>query len=150
VILVDANLLVYAFIEGSREHGRAVRWLDEQINQTTRVGLPWPSLLAFLRLTTNPRIFSSPPTLERAWQQVREWLQQDSVWVPQPTAAHAEVLERILPATGGLGTLVQDAHLAALALEHGLIVCSSDGDFARFEEIRWWNPIADPEGRSIR
>lgn len=77
MILIDANLLVYAFIRELREHDAALRWLDAQINRTSRVGLPWPSLLAFLRLTTNPRIFSSPPSLERAWRQVGEWLEQD-------------------------------------------------------------------------
>ena len=146
MILIDANLLVYAFIRELPEHDAAVRWLDGQINRATHVGLPWPSLLAFLRLTTNPRIFSSPPGLARAWKQVREWLRQDSVWVPQPTERHEEVLDQLLPETDGRGTLIHDAHLAALALEHGLVLCSTDGDFARFHAVRWWNPIADPEG----
>ena len=150
MILVDANLLVYAFVRELPEHEAAVRWLDHQINRTTHVGLPWPSLLAFLRLTTNPRIFSTPPALDRAWKQVRDWLQQDSVWVPQPTERHEEVLGQLLAETGGRGSLVDDAHLAALALEHGLVLCSTDGDFARFQAIRWWNPITDPEAGPVR
>lgn len=150
MILVDANLLVYAFIREVPEHERALRWLDQQINESSHVGLPWPSLLAFLRLTTNPRIFSTPARLDRAWQQVREWLQQDSVWIPEPTERHEEVLDEVLADADGRGILVHDAHLAALAVQHGLIVCSSDGDFARFRVVRWWNPIDDPEGKSIR
>lgn len=90
---------------------------------------------------TNPRIFPSPAPVGTAFDQVRAWLGAAPAWIPQPTERHAEVLGELLPATGG-GNLVPDAHLAALAIEHGLVLCSTDGDFARFPGLRWQNPLA--------
>ncbi len=141
MILVDANLLVYAYASGGPHHDAARRWLDGRLNGPPRVGLPWPSLLAFLRLVTNPRVFSTPVTIERAWSQVRSWLGARPVWIPQPTDRHADVLERLLATTRGRANLVPDAHLAALAIEHGLILCSTDGDFKRFPDLRFENPL---------
>jgi hypothetical protein len=146
VILLDANLLIYAYASRSSQHHAARRWLDERLNGMTRVGLPWPSLLAFLRLVTNPRVFSAPATTERAWRQVKAWLDARPVWIPQPTERHADVLERLLDVTAARGNLVPDAHLAALAIEHGLILCSTDGDFARFPDLRFENPLVPGVG----
>ena len=145
MILVDANLLIYAFIRELPQHEPACVWLDRQLTDAPRVALPWPSLLAFLRLTTNPRIFASPPTLTRAWSQVSSWLAVEGVWIPQPTPRHAEVLGSVLEETGGKCELVPDAHIAALAIEHGLVLCTTDGDFAQFSGLRSWNPLHDPD-----
>lgn len=142
MILVDANLLVYAYATGARRHEAARQWLDERLSGPARVALPWPSLLAFLRLVTNPRVFSAPVPIERAWAQVKDWLAARPVWIPQPTEQHGDVLERLLPMTEGRANLVPDAHLAALAIEHGLILCSTDGDFARFSGLAFENPLA--------
>jgi hypothetical protein len=142
VILVDANLLVYAHVASQPQHESAQRWLDERLNGTARVGLPWPSLLAFVRLVTSPRIFARPEAMEHAWRQVEAWLDCPPVWVPVPTEKHRRVLGTLLPRCEGRANLVPDAHLAALALEHGLTVCSADGDFARFPGLRWENPLA--------
>jgi uncharacterized protein len=142
LILVDANLLVYAVNADAPEHAAARSWLVERLNGTAAVGLPWPSLLAFLRLTTNPRIFATPLGMTDAWSHVSAWLACDPAWIPQPTPRHPQVLARLLSAPGVRGNLVPDAHLAALAIEHGLELCSSDGDFARFNELKWANPIA--------
>lgn len=142
MILVDANLLVYAQVRAFPQHERAREWLDGRINGTARVGLPWPSLLAFVRLVSNPRIFERPNSPSRAWEQVESWLRQDSVWVPLPTDRHHEILAPLITRTEGRPNLVPDAHLAALAIEHGLVLCSADGDFARFEELAWENPLA--------
>jgi len=142
VILVDANLLVYAHAASLPQHNAARTWLDERLNGTAAVGLPWPSLLAFVRLVTNPRIFQRPAPIRLAWEQVEDWLDCGPVRVPLPTSRHREVLKPLLVDTGGRSNLVPDAHLAALAIEHGLILCSSDGDFARFRGLRWQNPIA--------
>jgi toxin-antitoxin system PIN domain toxin len=101
--------------------------------------------LTFLRVTTNPRIFASPPTLSRAWTQVSEWLSAAGVWIPHPTQRHVELLGTVLTETGGKSDLVPDAHLATLAIEHGLVLCTTDGDFARFSRLRLWNPIRDPD-----
>jgi uncharacterized protein len=99
-------------------------------------------LLAFLRLVTNSSIFEHPESIEDAWSQVQARLACESVWTPEPTERHAEVLGEILRLSGVHGNLAPDAHLAALAMEHGLILCSTDGDFARFRAVRWVNPIA--------
>jgi uncharacterized protein len=141
VILVDANLLIYARVAGMPQHEPARFWLDEQLNTMPSVGLPWPSLMAFLRIVTNPRATASPVEPRVAWAAVREWLAVESVWIPVPTDRHAEVLDRLLDGSFG-GDLLQDAHLAALAIEHGLTLASTDGDVARFAGLRWLNPLA--------
>ncbi len=127
------------------QHKRAKQWLDQRLNESPPVGLPWPSLLGFIRLVTNPRVFQRPKTVEQAWVQVESWLDCSSVWVPVPTEHHRGLLGPLLPHCGGRSNLVPDAHLAALALEHGLILCSTDGDFARFPGLRWHNPLAQAE-----
>lgn len=139
MILVDANLLIYASAAEMPQHEAASKWLDEQINGTARVGLPWPSLLAFMRIVSNPRLFERA-SLAQARTQVQAWLAQPSTWVPLPTEAHGAILDQLLAGEQS-HRLVADAHLAALALEHGLALCSSDGDFARFPGLRWQNPL---------
>lgn len=141
MILVDANLLVYAHVGSFTQHARAREWLDAQLTRGAPVGLPWPSLLAFLRLVTNPRVFEQPESMAQAWRQVGAWMGAAGVWSPQPTDRHAEILGALLRATGAQANLVPDAHLAALAIEHGLLLCSADGDFARFPDLRWENPL---------
>jgi toxin-antitoxin system PIN domain toxin len=142
VILVDANLLIFAHVSTFPQHERARNWLDEQMNGAAPVGLPWPSLLAFLRLVTNPRLFENPEPITDAWEQVMAWSNCDPSWIPQPTERHIQILGSLLSGSGVHANLVPDAHLAALAIEHGLILCSTDGDFGRFSELRWRNPLA--------
>lgn len=141
MILIDANLLVYAYVEDFPEHQAACRWLDERLSGLERVGLPWASILAFLRLITNPRIFPRPLTIDDAWRQARAWLQAEPSWMPQPTDRHPEVLGRLFADADVRGDIIPDAHLAALAIEHGLTLCSVDGDFSRFSELQWMNPL---------
>ena len=141
MILVDANLLIYASISDFSQHQAARDWLDGQLYGTTRVGLPWPSLLALVRVATNPRVLVRPLAMEDAWGQVTGWLACGPVWIPQPTERHADILGRLLALPGVRANLVHDADLAALAIEHGLILCSTDGDFARFPGLRWQNPL---------
>ncbi len=145
MILVDANLLVYARVSSMPQHQRARAWLDQKLNEPAPVGLPWPSLLGFLRLVTNPRIFQRPETIESAWKQVESWLECDSSWIPLPTDRHREILGPLLGHVGGRANLVPDAHLAGLAIEHGLQLCSTDGDFARFPGLRWHNPLVEAD-----
>ena len=142
MMLIDANILIYAHVSSFVQHNPARDWLDQQLNGLARVGLPWISLVAFLRLVTNPRVFEQPEPIAEAWQQVRSWLSADTAWVPQPSERHAEIFGKFLALPGVHGNLVPDAHLAALAVEHGLTLYSTDGDFARFEALRWINPIA--------
>ncbi len=106
--------------------------------------MPWASLLAFLRLTTNPKVFKPAKSIEEAWAQVHAWLDCDLVWIPRPTDNHAAILAGLLAGHYSVhANLIGDAHLAALALEHGLTLCSADGDFARFRGLRWMNPLVD-------
>jgi toxin-antitoxin system PIN domain toxin len=142
VILVDANILIYATDPRSERHDQARSWLDGQLSGDTRVGLSWESLLAYLRLVTNPRVFERPQSVKVAWRHVEEWLDCECVWVPAPGPAHRSILAGLLGNLGGGSKLLPDAHLAALAIEHGLALCSSDGDFARFKGLRWINPLA--------
>jgi toxin-antitoxin system PIN domain toxin len=142
MILVDANILIYAHVGSSPHHQTARSWLDQELSGNTQVGLPWASLLAFLRIVTNPRIFERPESITEAWRQVRAWLSCEVAWTPQPTERHADVLGELLAAGGIEANTVPDAHLAALAIEHGLLLCSADRDFARFPDLRWMNPLA--------
>ena len=139
--LVDANLLVYAHVSSFPQHTVARRWLDERLSAPEPLGLPWPSLLAFMRLVSNPRVFARPEPVDAAWRQVRAWLACGCVWIPLPTERHAETLDRFLSRHDLRANHVPDAHLAALAVEHGLILCTSDIGFARYEGLRRENPI---------
>jgi uncharacterized protein len=140
-MLVDANLLLYAVHKGTPQHRRAAAWLTEQLNGPKRVGLPWQSLAAFLRISTHPRAFHHPLAPATAWELVTDWLAAPVAWIPQPGPEHARILGELLTAYEIRGNLVTDAQLAALAIEHGLPVCSNDTDFARFRELRWIDPL---------
>jgi len=142
VILVDANLLIHAGLTNSSRHEEAREWLDDRINEGTGVGLPWQSLHAFLRLATNRHFARSAPPIEHAWRQVQMWRAAPSVWTPLPGDRYPQILENLLIKSQASGNLVTDAHLAALAIEHGLTLCSADQDFARFSDLRWENPLA--------
>ena len=127
---------------GFAQHEAARAWLDERLDGTTRVALPWESLIAFVRLVTNPRIFPRPESVGGAWSQVEAWLEVPVASIPVPTEQHRATLAGLLEATGLGAAGVHDAHLAALAIEHGLTLCSADSDFARFPGLRWSNPLA--------
>lgn len=142
MILIDANLLIYAHFASFPQHRRSREWLDGKLNGHARVGIPWMSILAFLRVVTNPRLFPKPDSISSAWRQVEEWLDCPVAWIPEPAEAHRTVLRTLLEQSQAAGSLVSDAHLAALAIEHGLTLCSTDGDFARFPGLRWENPIS--------
>ena len=142
MILVDANLLVYAANHAAPECEQARTWLDTRLNGTARVGMPWPSLLAFVRLVSNPVVVRHAVTPGEAWRQVEEWLACEPVWIPLPAGHHTKILSDLLERPFVTARLVSDAHLAALAIEHGLTLCSTDGDFARFPGLKWNNPLA--------
>lgn len=141
-MLVDANILLYARDKASMFHGTARAWLEQQLGGPVRVGLPWPSLIAFVRIATHPRAATNPLSPAEAWEQLEEWLASPAAWTPVPTERHAEIVGGLVTRYQLRGNLVSDAHLAALAVEHGLELCSADTDFARFSEVRWRNPIA--------
>ncbi|MBA3277168.1 MAG: PIN domain-containing protein [Geodermatophilaceae bacterium] len=140
-MLLDANILLYAVDTRSPFHARAADWLSEQLNGARRVGLPWQSLVAFLRISTHPRASEKPLEAASAARIVEDWLKADVVWIPMPGPHHASVLTGLIGTYQLRGNLISDAHLAALAIEHGLTMCSADTDFARFPEVTWINPV---------
>jgi toxin-antitoxin system PIN domain toxin len=142
VVLVDANLLLYAVNESDPHHQAALDWVTDQLNGTGRVALPWQSLGAFLRISTHPRAWPRPLSAGAAWSLVDDWLSAPATWVPSPEGRHSAILAALITRHELTGNLVPDGMLAALAIEHGLTVCSVDSDFARFDEIAWANPLA--------
>ncbi|NWG70713.1 MAG: type II toxin-antitoxin system VapC family toxin [Parvularculaceae bacterium] len=142
MILVDVNILVYASLRSFDQHDACRDWLNERLSGDDIVGLPWHSLIGFLRIATHARITQRPLSMQQAWEQATSWLKLPNVRVPGPTERHAQTLAAILAQNDVGGNLVSDAHLAALAIEHGLTLCSTDGDFARFKSLRWLNPLA--------
>lgn len=139
--IVDVNLLLYALDETSPRHGRARPWLEQTLSGGETVALPWTVLLAFVRLSTRAVVFSNPLTADEALDLVDAWLALPSVTVVHPGRRHAPVLRELLAAVGTAGNLVTDAHLAALAIEHGAELCSCDADFSRFPGVRWFDPL---------
>ena len=140
--LPDANLLIYAVDEHSPHHEQARAWLEESMSGRETVALSWSVLLAFVRLTTNPRVFEEPLDVEEATEVVDGWLAQPPTIIVSPTDRHLLVLRDLITPVGAAGNLVADAHLAALAIEHGAELHSADTDFARFPGLRWINPLA--------
>jgi uncharacterized protein len=145
LILLDANLLVYAYTPESPRRQVASTWLEEVLGGSVKVGLPWPTLLAFARLMGNPSVVSKPVPVNQAWTQVKAWIALPKTWIPLPTDRHRTIIAQLL-SEESRPDLAPDAHLAALAIEHGLTVCSTDSDFARFRNVRWENPLAGTGG----
>jgi len=143
----DANLLIYAVDEVSPHHRPAKAWLDAELSGGETFAFTWAVLLAFLRLTTNPRVFEQPLTTSEAFDVVDGWLGRPTVTVIGPTERHARLLRELLQSSGTAGNLTSDAHLASIAIEHGATLCSPDRDFARWSGLRWTNPLSEPAGR---
>jgi uncharacterized protein len=142
MILVDANLLLYAEDSLSEQHHDARVWWDEQLSGSEPICLCWPTLNAFLRIGTNARLHRRPLSLKEAIERVQSWIDQPCVRLIQPTEHHWPIFQRLLSEGKAVANLVADAHLAALALEHNCELQSTDSDFARFPELKWNNPIA--------
>ncbi len=142
MILVDANILLYAEDSLQSRHQQARAWWDGQLSGTGVVCLCWTVLSAFIRIGTNPRIFDHPLSLEQALARVQSWLDQPCTRVVRPTERHWTVFKQVLTDGQAVANLVTDAHLAALAIEHGCELASTDSDFARFPKLKWRNPLA--------
>lgn len=141
-MLVDANILLYAVDEHSPFHTRAVAWLERALNGPQRIGIPWQSYWAFLRVATNPRAPFEPLAPAAAWEFVDDWVAAPATWVPTPGRGHGAILRRLMVELDLRSGLTSDAVLAALCVEHGLSIVSADSDFARFPELTWINPVA--------
>lgn len=141
MIVVDANLLIYSYNSASARQKKSAAWLGSTLSGTEAVGLPWQTLLAFLRVVTNRRLSGMCPTLEQAAQIVEEWLQLPNVQILTAGERHWSVLRRMLVEGRASGPLATDADIAALTIEYGGVLYTADRDFARFPGLRWKNPL---------
>jgi hypothetical protein len=141
VKLPDVNLFLYAADASSPRHDAAHGWVQETLSGTETVALTWTTLLGFVRLSTNAAVFESPLEAEEALDLLDGWLKQPCTTVVHPTDRHSAVLRELLTPLGTAGNLSTDAHLAALAIEHGALLCSCDSDFSRFPGLRWVDPL---------
>jgi toxin-antitoxin system PIN domain toxin len=140
--IVDANVLLYAVNSSSEHHEASRSWLDNALSGSDIVGFAWVPLLAFARLTTKHGLFPAPMNPDDAMAQIRDWCAAPSAVMVNPTARHADVLSGLISGVGAGGNLVNDAHLAALAIEHRARIVTYDNDFGRFDGVRWDAPDA--------
>ncbi|HZP88981.1 MAG TPA: type II toxin-antitoxin system VapC family toxin [Burkholderiales bacterium] len=143
MILIDANLLIYAVDSDSTHHARVRRWIEQLMSSDTPVGLAWIVLLNFVRITTRPGVLRRQLSVEQAIAYVDGWLAQPYVALVAPEDAHWPILRSLLLAGGTAGNLTSDAHLAALAIGHGCQIASADNDFRRFPGVTLLNPLED-------
>ncbi len=141
--VIDLNLLLYAINRDSAQHAPAKAWLEHTLTNSEPVALPWVVVLGFLRLATSARVFNNPLSPAAAAEVVDGWLGAPAVVALSPGDEHWRILRGLLDESGTAGNLTTDAHLAALAIEHGAELCSTDADFARFRALRWVNPLAE-------
>ncbi|MEM6730199.1 MAG: type II toxin-antitoxin system VapC family toxin [Myxococcota bacterium] len=143
MIVVDLNLLLYSINEDAPDHDRARKWWEGLVNGEQAVGLAWMVVVGFLRVSTHPRVLPRPIDHTVALSLVDEWLSRPQVQPIHPTARHWRILQELLKPLSVAGNLTSDAHLAALAIEHGASLHSADNDFARFPRLNWVNPLVE-------
>jgi toxin-antitoxin system PIN domain toxin len=141
VKLIDLNILLYAVNRDSPRHSQAKAWVERMFSGEESVALAWVVLLGFLRIATNGRVLPHPLAPEEAVDVVSGWLRQPPVCILHPGEEHWQVLTSLVAESGTAGNLTTDAHLAALAIENGCELCSTDSDFGRFRRVRWTNPL---------
>ncbi len=140
--ILDANILLYAHNADASQHLDTRRWLEQQLTAPGRIGIPWVSFWSFLRISTNPRLTRVALQVEEVFQAVHELLSHPQVTIVEPGQRHAEILEQLMRQAGATGPRVTDAALAALAIEHGATLASTDRDFSRFPNLLWINPLS--------
>lgn len=141
MILLDANLLIYAYHPRSEHHAASRAWLEDVLGGPEHVRFAWVTLWAFLRISTNARIFERPLTVGEAQAAISAWLAQPSAGILEPGERHWEILRTLIGEGQATGPLVPDAAIAAIAVEHGAVLCTTDRDFARFPALKWRNPL---------
>ena len=141
MIIVDANLLLYAYDTDSPQHDAARRWLEDRLSGNELVRFAWLTLWAFIRISTNPQVFVRPLSSLEAHDAIASWLEQPNAGIVDPGDRHLALLGDLLREGQASGSLVMDAVLAALAIEHGATLCSTDRDFSRFAALDWVNPL---------
>jgi toxin-antitoxin system PIN domain toxin len=142
--LIDANLLLYAYDPRATRHDAARAWLEATLSGSDLVRFAWVTLWAFIRISTNPRVFERPLSTSEAEEAVSSWLAQPTVGILEPGERHWQILSGLMRAGQTTGPLVMDAAIAAIAIEHGAILHSTDRDFARFPDLKWIDPL-DPD-----
>ena len=150
MIVVDTNILLYVTDPGTEHHAQALAWFETQMSANTEIGLPWLVLVGFLRIVTNKRIIRNAPSVDEAILIVDGWLSESNISVLHPGAGHWDTLRRLLERSGTAGNLTNDAHIAAIAIEHNALICSADNDFRRFEGVQYYNPFQDDGVREPR
>ena len=143
MILVDANILLYAYNPRAEKHDASRQWLEAALSGPGLVRFAWLSLWAFLRISTNPRVFEKPLSMDEAANIVSSWLLQPAAGILDPGERHWEILTALARTGQASGPLVMDAALSAIAIEHGATLCTTDRDFARFDGLTWTNPLAE-------
>ena len=141
MILVDANILLYAEDRSNPKHQAAREWWDAQLSGASPVCLCWTVIGAFVRISTNLRVYEQPLTMNQALTRVQSWLDQPCTRIVQPTAGHWTLFQELLIEGQAVANLVTDAHIAAMAIEHGCELMSTDSDFSRFPRVKWRNPL---------
>lgn len=142
MILCDANLLLYAYNTDAADHVKAKEWLEGELSSQSLFCLSWQTITAFIRISTNHRAFQHPLAIDEAVGIISAWLDRPQCRVLTETEKHWEIFARLLTKEKAVGPLVMDAHLAALAVEHGATLATTDRDFARFSDLKTINPLA--------
>lgn len=150
MIIPDVNLLLYAYDEASPSHGPAVTWLQQCMRGDDPVGLTKVVIFGFLRVGTSPRVFNHPMTVAEAAGHIRGWLEQPAVRMLESTPRHVDLVLGLLEQAGTAANLVTDAQIAAAAIEHNGIVHTTDADFVRFPDVRWFNPLTRAASRAVQ
>ncbi len=148
MILIDANLLLYAYHPRAEQHVSSRAWLEATLSGSELVRFSWVTLWAFLRISTNHRVFERPLTMAEAEKAVSSWLARPIAGVVEPGERHWEVLQNLMREGQVTGPLVTDAVVAAIAIEHGATLCTTDRDFARFDGLKWTNPLIEAVDKS--
>jgi len=140
--LVDINILLHAAFASAEWHHEARLWLDRKLaGRMSTVGLPWHSLLGFVRIASGSRFIDPPVPVDSAWQQLEDWLEAPAAWIPVPGRGHRHIIGQLIDGAKPTSKMIADLHLAALAVENGLTVASTDADFGRLPGVRWVNPL---------
>lgn len=148
MILIDANVLIYAYNDEAAFHSECRQWLGDALSNTRMIGFAWQSITAFIRITTNPRLFTEELRQSEAIEIVESWLDLPNVRVLEPTDRHWGIFKRLMIEGRLTGPRIMDAHLAALAIEYGAVLATTDRDFLGFSGLTVLNPTTNNLGKN--
>ncbi len=141
MILIDANILLYAEDAACEQNKIIQPWWDDLLSSDTRTCLSWEVINAFIRIATNKKIYQKPLPLAEAIARINSWLTQPNIEIVTPLTNHWEIFQTMMKSGQTTGNLITDAHLATLAITHGCTLYSTDVDFSRFSKLKWVNPL---------